>query len=81
MAIKKHTTSKQKAASRRNLEKARAAKKRGDGIPSTTRFTEEYGYRRPPKKRPTKAQRLKAAKKNPRYFWYFYSKKHAKKKK
>jgi len=29
MAIKKRTTSKQKAASRRNLEKARAAKKRG----------------------------------------------------
>ena len=28
MAIKKRTTSKQKAASRRNLEKARAAKKR-----------------------------------------------------
>ena len=31
MAIKKRTTSKQKAASRRNLEKARAAKKRGAG--------------------------------------------------
>jgi len=32
MAIKKRTTSKQKAASRRNLEKARAAKKRAGKV-------------------------------------------------
>ena len=43
MAIKKRTTSKQKAASRRNLEKARAAKKRAYGVPSMKALTDMKG--------------------------------------
>ena len=45
MAIKKRTTSKQKAASRRNLEKARAAKKRGGGSKSKTMTSKQHERR------------------------------------